>query len=78
MSYPLPAVTSKETAESFLSELQKQGNLYHPEESAFDCLSNSGLPRNTLIKIDLGMKCCFDHLPDPCETALRLLNASNR
>jgi hypothetical protein len=75
MIYPLPAVTSKETAESFLSELHKRGHLYHPDESTFDCLSHSGLAYNTLIKIDLGMQCCFEYLPDPCETALQLINA---
>jgi hypothetical protein len=75
MAYCLPTVTSKETAESFLAELHKQGHLYHPEESAFDCLSNAGLSYESLELIDYYMGKCFDHLPDPCETALRLLNA---
>jgi hypothetical protein len=76
MAYCLAAVTSKETAESFLVDLQKQGNLYHPEDSAFDCLCNAGLSYDALVVIDRNMKRCFDYLPDPCETALQLLNAT--
>ncbi len=77
MAYCLPTVTSKETAESFLSELHKRGHLYHPEESAFDCLNNSGIGKASLSQIERNMKLCFEYLPDPCETALQLINAAD-
>jgi hypothetical protein len=77
MSY-LNRVTSKETAESFLAELHKRRLLYHPEESAFDCLNNSGIGKAFLLQIERNMKRCFEYLPDPCETALQLLNAASR
>lgn len=78
MSYPLPAVTSKETAESFLAELHKRGHLYHPEDLAFDCLKNSGLSYESVVLIERNMQLCFIYLPDPCETALQLINAASR
>lgn len=68
-------VTNATTAKAFLSGLHERGLLYHPEESAAGSLWSHDLGADELAGIDANMRACFDHLPDPCETALDILNA---
>ena len=73
MSY-LNRVDSAETATAFLQSLQDYGLMYHPEESAHDSLTHSRLAPWAIGQIDRNMKATFRFLPDPCETALSIMN----
>ncbi len=68
-------VNSAETAAAFLASLHLCGLLFHPEENPFDCLQGHALGSPVLGRINDNMAACFAYLPDPCETALALLNA---
>ncbi len=76
---PLPAyfapVNSADTANAFLSALHTLGLLFHPEDDPFDCLAHHNLPKADIMAINSNMAACFAYLPDPCESALDLLNA---
>lgn len=71
----LVRVTDADSAKAFLADLHARGWLYHPEDSAMDCLGHHDLPLILLAQIEAGMKACWEHLADPCEDALALLNA---
>lgn len=76
----LPAFTvptDAATAKTFLAELADAGLMFHPEDGAHDCLHECGLTPETVDEIDRCMRATFDHLADPCETALELINAKN-
>lgn len=73
----MQTVNSRDTAESFLRALSDAGLLYHPEESAYASLDHHGLPQCDLNRINANMAACHAYLPDPCETALLLLNAED-
>ncbi len=66
-------VNSADTAKAFLAALHDAGLLFHPDESAFDCLLHHDLPKCNLMTINCNMAACFQYLPDPCETSLHLL-----
>lgn len=68
----LDAVNSARTAKAFLRSLHDSGLLYHPEESAKDCLNWHELPDSTLTCIEQNMKACFKYLADPCEIAVEV------
>ena len=70
----LETVKSAETASAFLAALHTAGLLFHPEESAFDCLAHHGLPTCDLLTINCNMAATFHYLPDPCAIALDLIN----
>jgi len=67
-------VTDAETALAFLSALLDAGALYHCDDSAHDCLSEHGLPVETLDLIEAAMQATHDHLVDPCEAAMHLMD----
>jgi hypothetical protein len=60
----------------FLESLHAEGLLYHPEEDAADCLRHHDLGTMAINHIRANMAACFAYLPDPCETALALHNAT--
>ena len=66
-------VDSAESARAFMSELSRAGLLYHPEDSAHDCLSAHALDASTLDTIESRMRACFDYLDDPCAYGVELL-----
>ena len=75
MDYMAP-VTSSDTATAFLRALNGAGLMYHPEESAYECLEHHKLGSMALNRINFNMAQCFAFLPDPCETALDIMNAA--
>lgn len=66
-----------ESARQFLRELHARGLLYHPEDPAADCLGHHALSAEELAGIEARMRATFDHLEDPCEDALALLNSED-
>lgn len=73
MSY-LNRVDSAESARAFFVALHDHGLLFHPEDSAADCLSHHGLAGWAIDQIERNRVRCFTYLPDPCEVALEILN----
>jgi hypothetical protein len=69
----LITIKDADSAVAFLAGLAAAGLLYHPEESAFDCLAHHGLPSCVLQNIQDGMRATFLHLSDPCATALQFI-----
>jgi hypothetical protein len=67
-------VTDAETAIAFLSALLDAGMLYHPDDSAADCLGDRGIAPEALDLIQTAMQAAHDHLADPSETALHLID----
>lgn len=75
----LPKVDSPEGAVAFLNYLYQQGLMYHPEDSAYDCLwGDYNLDYETLGDINDEMTACFIHLSDPCEVALTIINGARK
>ena len=70
---PYSSVYDAESATRFLVNLHRLGMLYHPEESAGDCLRHHGIGRAFLWQIENNMRACFRFLPDPCQTALNIV-----
>ena len=73
-SESLDHITNQESALSFLRDLHASGLLFHPDESARDCLSLHRLPDSALAAIDSGMARAREFLPDICQAALDILN----
>lgn len=67
-------VWNSRSAEVFLTVLHERGLLFHPEDDAEDCLQYHELAPVAMSAIKAGMAACWEHLPDPCETALRIMN----
>ncbi|MEP3047639.1 MAG: hypothetical protein ABJL55_11900 [Roseibium sp.] len=63
----------KNTAISFLTELNDRGLSYHPDDPANDCLGHHNLPEETLDAISRNMIACFDFI-DPYIVSVGLLN----
>lgn len=61
------------SAKAFLTVLHERGLLFHPEDDADDCLRQHDLAPVQMAAIKAGMAASWEHLPDPCETALRIL-----
>jgi hypothetical protein len=76
MARDLYRITDAASACRFLESLHAEGLLWHPEEDAADCLRSSGLGSADLAAVDAAMAATFDFLPDPCDVALALHNAT--
>ncbi len=75
MSY-LNRVTDEESAKAFLASLHSHGLLFHPDDSAFDCLAHHGLAQWSLAQIDRNMRRTHAFLPCPSEFSLLLINGN--
>lgn len=70
----LNRVTDRESAIAFLESLADCGLLFHPDDSAADCLQHHRLAAWSLEQIQRNMNRARAILPDICETALAILN----
>lgn len=72
----LEPVTDYTTARAFLEALHAAGMLYHPEESAAECLRLHRLDADTLETISANMAATFDHLTDPCARCIAIMGTA--
>jgi len=72
MAYTTP--TDAETSRQFLAELHRNGMLWHPEETAAECLLD--VTAGEAADLDSKMAATFQFLTDPCVDALALINSA--
>ena len=70
----LARVNDAATARAFLEAMHAAGLLYHPEDSAYDCLRHHDLGTMALNTINANMAATQVYLPDACATALEITN----
>lgn len=77
MNYTDP-ITNESEAQGFLFQLHQAGNLFHPEDRPADIIrTGTGEPLFTPAEAELiaqRMDEVFEHLTDPCDYCLTLIN----
>lgn len=66
-------IKNAEQARVFLSNLNNNDELYHPEDNAFDVVWDEGTPeKKELTQLNKLMAEVHEHLNDPCAFCLTL------